>query len=399
MKDLRQASLFAVFLLTISLQAGFFLLFFGIIPAQEYSIELGTQETYITLIFTSLSIILTSLLYFVARIYFANPIRILRTEIAYFLAGITDKKRIDTTSFTADSAYVISFFYRSLDILRNFKEEFQSGRILRSEVELASDIQKHVLKKSYPKTEMLEIVADTKSATEVGWDSYDIITQGANTYIYLWDVTGHGVASGFVMMVVNALVSGFAKMLVNGASILAQTNEILKPRVKSNMLMTVLMVRWNEIDKKLYMTGAGHEYLLVYKKKENKVHAIKSGGVALGMTRDISKVLKEVQISFEPGDCLVLYTDGITEARNGPQEKDIMFGVDRLVQTVQDCPVKTSHGIFKHITIELSKFMGYKYRQFDDITLIVVRYREDWETESSETRDLPAESVTEWNWH
>jgi sigma-B regulation protein RsbU (phosphoserine phosphatase) len=178
------------------------------------------------------------------------------------------------------------------------------------------------------------------------------------------------------MMVVNALVSGFAKMLVNGASILAQTNEILKPRVKSNMLMTVLMVRWNETEKKLYMTGAGHEYLLVYKKKQDKVHAIKSGGVALGMTRDISKLLKEVQISFEPGDCLILYTDGITEARNGPNEKDLMFGIDRLVETVQQCGIKSAHAIFKHITIELSRFMGYKYRQFDDITLIVVRYRE-----------------------
>lgn len=63
-------------------------------------------------------------------------------------------------------------------------------------------------------------------------------------------------ASGFVMMMVNALISGFSKMLENSAEILARTNEILKPRVKSNMLMTMLMVRWNEKDKKLFMTGA-----------------------------------------------------------------------------------------------------------------------------------------------
>ena len=253
--------------------------------------------------------------------------------------------------------------------------------------------------KSYPKSDMLEIVADTKSATEVGGDSYDIITQGDNTYVYLGDVTGHGVASGFVMMVVNALISGFSKMLVNGASILVQTNEILKPRVKSNMLMTLLMIRWNSLEKKLYMTGAGHEYLLVYKKSQNKVHALKSGGVALGMTRDISKVLKEVRIAFEPGDCLILYTDGITEARNGTRETDMMYGIDRLVQTVQQSPQKTATGIFKHITIELSRFMGYKPRQFDDITLIVVRYREADEEIAIESRDLAPESVTEWNWH
>jgi serine phosphatase RsbU (regulator of sigma subunit) len=68
------------------------------------------------------------------------------------------------------------------------------------------------------------------------------------------------------MMIVNALISAFSKVLVSGASILADTNEILKPRVVSNMLMTLLLVRWNEKERKMFMTGAGHEYLVVYKK-------------------------------------------------------------------------------------------------------------------------------------
>lgn len=78
------------------------------------------------------------------------------------------------------------------------------------------------------------------------------------------------------MMMVNALISGFSKMIENSADILVRTNEILKPRVKSNMLMTLLMVRWNERDKKLYMTGSGHEYLLIYKKAQNRVFTVKS---------------------------------------------------------------------------------------------------------------------------
>ncbi len=399
MKSLRQASLLIIYILALLVQGGIFFVLTGRVTIPGLEVNLDPTETGIATILFGLSLFFLTGLYFTARRYFAAPVRQMRQEIAYFLAGVTGKPRVDTDSYTPDAAYVISFFYRYLDILRNFKEEFQSGRILRSEVELASDMQKHVLKKSYPKSDMLEIVADTKSATEVGGDSYDIITQGDNTYVYLGDVTGHGVASGFVMMVVNALISGFSKMLVNGASILVQTNEILKPRVKSNMLMTLLMIRWNSLEKRLYMTGAGHEYLLVYKKSGNKVHALKSGGVALGMTRDISKILKEVQIAFEPGDCLILYTDGITEARNGIRETDMMFGVDRLVQTVQESPYKTATGIFKHITIELSRFMGYKPRQFDDITLIVVRYRETAEEVMTESRDLAPESVTEWNWH
>jgi len=56
------------------------------------------------------------------------------------------------------------------------------------------------------------------------------------------------------MMMTNALVSAFSKAIANSAQILANTNEILKPRIKSNTLMTLLMLRWNEQDKKLYMT-------------------------------------------------------------------------------------------------------------------------------------------------
>lgn len=254
------------------------------------------------------------------------------------------------------------------------------------------------MKKSHPEIPSFEIIYDTKSATEVGGDSYDIINQGDNSYIYIGDVTGHGVASGFVMMMVNALISGFSKMIENSADILVRTNEILKPRVKSNMLMTLLMVRWNEKEKKLYMTGAGHEYLLIYRQQQNKVFAIKSGGIALGMTRDISKILKEIEIAFEPGDCLVMYTDGITESRNGNKESDLMFGIERLIKLVADAPVKTATGIFKHITIELSRFMGYSYRQFDDITLIVIRYK-DQQKILPETREIAEDNVTEWNWN
>ena len=58
------------------------------------------------------------------------------------------------------------------------------------------------------------------------------------------------------MIMANALISGFSKVVVSGAEILAKTNEILKPRIKSNMLMTLLMVRWNEVEKKFFMTGA-----------------------------------------------------------------------------------------------------------------------------------------------
>lgn len=398
MNSLRLSLFSTLFFLFFLVQASCFGVLTGIVSYPELEFLALLSEFNKLSIFFGLSVLSWLGIYIFLKKTYIEPIRTLRTEIAHFLAGVQSPKKLDTNSQNQDISYVGNFFHRSLEILKNFKEEFQSGRVLRSEVELASDIQKHVLKKTHPEISSLEIISDTKSATEVGGDSYDIINQGDNSYIYIGDVTGHGVASGFVMMMVNALISGFSKMVENSAEILARTNEILKPRVKSNMLMTLLMIRWNEKEKKLYMTGSGHEYLLIYKQQQNKVYAVKSGGIALGMTRDISKILKEIHIAFEPGDCLVMYTDGITESRNGNKESDLMFGIERLVKLIADAPVKTATGIFKHITIELSRFMGYNHRQFDDITLIVIRYK-DHHKSPPETRHIAKENITEWNWN
>lgn len=205
-----------------------------------------------------------------------SPILKLRLQVAGFLAGARSASSLKLPKGYPELAYIVTFFNKSFEILWKFKDEFKAGRELRSEVQLAADIQRHILKHTDVRVGSLDIVGRTKPATEVGGDSYDIIRRGDNTYIYLGDVTGHGVASGFVMMVVNALISGFSKLAIRGSDILANTNEILKPRVKSNMLMSLLLIRWNEAEKKLYMSGAGHEYLVIYKKSLKKVFKVKT---------------------------------------------------------------------------------------------------------------------------
>ena len=97
------------------------------------------------------------------------------------------------------------------------------------------------------------------------------------------------------------------------------------------------VIRWDENTKSMYYTGAGHEHLLVYKSKENKVYKVKTGGVALGMVKDSSKILKEQQIAFDPNDIIILYTDGITEARYRSDQNGILFGIDRIVESVMKC--------------------------------------------------------------
>lgn len=337
--------------------------------------------------------------YFFVSSTFLTPVNELKKQISLFLTIWTGSWKLEMNTAHPSMKYVISFFNKSLEILKNFKDELKSGKVLKSEVQLASEIQKNTLTKNLPVIPSIDIVANTKSATEVGWDSYDVINSNDNYYIYLWDVTGHWVASGFVMMMVNALISWFSKLLVNSAEIIANTNEILKPRVPSNMLMTLLMVRWNEIEKKLFMTWAWHEYLLVYKKEQQKAFKIKSGWVALGMTKNIFKIVKESQIAIEQWDIVILYTDGITEARNTNKEDWLMFWIDKLVDVIEKSPFKTAQWVFNNITIELSRWMGYNCKQFDDITLVVLHYKWNQSIETDANPIIPKENITEWYWN
>ena len=242
----------------------------------------------------------------------------------------------------------------------------------------------------------------TTPASEVGGDSLDIILgKDNNYYIYIGDVTGHGVPSGFVMMMVNALISAFSSTDANGASILSQTNAVLKPRIKQNMMMTCVMLRWDATNNKMYYTGAGHEFVLVYKKKENKIYKVKSGGIALGMMKDSSKILKEQQIAYEPGDVIVLYTDGISEARYQSQQEGMLFGVDRIIESMNKTEIKSAEMLFRQISIDLSAWMGYKYKQYDDISLVVVDYIDDGkspETFIDIPQKIDSSYITEWNW-
>jgi serine phosphatase RsbU (regulator of sigma subunit) len=175
------------------------------------------------------------------------------------------------------------------------------------------------------------------------------------------------------------------------------------------MLMSLLMVRWDEENKRMFMTWAGHEYLLVYKSKQKKCYKIKSWGLALWMTKNIHKLIKEQEVMFEQDDIIVLYTDWITEAKRKDTDGEWeMYWESALVNSIEKAPeinvwnrtTKTAKSVFNNITIELSKFLGYKHTQHDDITLTVIHYKWEWEIQDNlpEPENIEDTFITEWSW-
>jgi len=135
--------------------------------------------------------------------------------------------------------------------------------------------------------------------------------------------------------------------------------------------MTAVALRWDKQSHKMYYTGAGHEHVLVYHTKTEKVDSIRSGGIALGMIPDVSKIAQEKEIPLEIGDTIVLYTDGITEAKD---RTGIMYGVERLAESLKKNGYRPSaESIFDNVTKDFANFVG-EYVQTDDITMIVIKY-------------------------
>ena len=300
------------------------------------------------------------------------PINRVAKQVKSLLTGKA-YQRIEPT--TIDEVGVFTHFFNEITHdLEKISYDVKERRRMSSELDIAAQIQKDVLPKEAPESPGLDIVAKTRSAAEVGGDSFDFLSSPDKnqTFIYIGDVTGHGVPAGLVMVMVDTLIHSMVSMgLNNTKDVLVNTNELLTPRISARLFMTLVMLRWDAAKQKMYYTGAGHEHILIYKAKTEKVETIRSGGIALGMIPNIFQIVAEHEIPLEIGEAIVLYTDGLTEAKNQTGE---MYGVERISESLKKHGyLPSAESIFDHLTKDFANFVG-EYVQIDDTTMIVIKY-------------------------
>ena len=374
-----------------------------------YFLELlEIQNFELKLALVSIFFIIETLIIFIAIKYFySNPIKKLVYNIKK--ATLNQEKIKFKKSLNPDISYINTFFFSFLEWFRWIKKDFLKWKVIKWEVELAKEIQEKLLNKKINVPPSLNIAAKAKPLWEIWWDSFDIIQKDDNYYIYIWDATWHGVWAWFIMVMVNALIEATVHNYISWADILTLTNKFIKTRIKANLLMSLLLVRWNEKEKRLFMTWAWHEYLLIYKHEQRKCFKIKTWWLALWMMKDISKITNEREIKFEENDIAVLYSDWITDAINSNDNSIIKerFWETRLIKSIENAwnvlwkNYKTAQSVFNSITLELSKFMWYKHTQTDDVTLVVIHYKwDDYDSIKDFSNDLLKDKsfITEWNW-
>ncbi len=243
---------------------------------------------------------------------------------------------------------------------------------LEKEMEIAARIQTSILPRAL-NVPGLEIAAAMRTATEVGGDYYDVIPTADGCWLGIGDVAGHGLPTGLVMLMMQSGVGVLARKMPDAPprELLLALNAMLVENVRDRLGQrehaTLTLLRYRQ-DGRLSFAGA-HEELLIRRAATGRCERLETPGAWVGAKRDIAAGTVDTDARLDPGDLLVLYTDGLVEAVG--HDGRSRFGSDRLVAAIERAAGASPAAVRDAILAQLDAFAP---RLDDDVTLLVARY-------------------------
>ncbi|AUI69964.1 SpoIIE family protein phosphatase [Beggiatoa leptomitoformis] len=243
-----------------------------------------------------------------------------------------------------------------------------------AELEVSRRIQYMVLPKNSELKQLsnLEIALSMHTATEVGGDYCDVFQQNGHIICGIGDVTGHGLESGVVMLMVQ---SALRALFVNDTKAPKQIWNALNQmvyqnvrRMQSDKNLSLLVLDY--FDGKVRLMGQHEEVLILRQDKMiERIDTFELGFVIGLLEDDMSEFVQECEIRLAIGEGIVLFTDGITEAEN---EHGEFYGIDRLCQVIEEYKHASASLIQQAVMDDLNQYIG-NAPVYDDITLVVLK--------------------------
>jgi sigma-B regulation protein RsbU (phosphoserine phosphatase) len=248
-----------------------------------------------------------------------------------------------------------------------------------TELEVTQRLQQMILPKTQElqAIEGLEIAGFMEPADEVGGDYYDVLHHNGHVKIGIGDVTGHGLESGMLMLMTQM---GVRTLLTNGEQdakrFLTSLNRTLYDNAQRiGTLRTLSLSLLDYHAGQLTLSGHHEELIVVRRARETEweIERIDTFelGFAIGMQDDINDLVGQMTIELQPGDGVVLYTDGITEAINTAHAE---YGLERLCAVIQQHWAAPAELIKQAIIADLRQHIGQQV-VFDDITVVVIKQK------------------------
>jgi len=233
-----------------------------------------------------------------------------------------------------------------------------------AELKAAHEIQAHLLPHELPQMKPFQIACAWEPARSVGGDYFDVLMLEPDRLgICIADVSGKGIAAALLMANLQAAVRAFAPVSGGPGVLCRKLNEVLCGSIAPGKFVTLF---YGVIDRErliLHFENAGHCSPIVLRGEEATI--LTEGGMVLGLFP--RSLYQERQFALRPGDCLLLTTDGITEAAN---EHDEEFGDERVIASARAARSLGAQGIRTRILDDVTRFCNGNFH--DDATLIVV---------------------------
>jgi phosphoserine phosphatase RsbU/P len=241
------------------------------------------------------------------------------------------------------------------------------------DLEIARDIQRILLPSEAPAINGFQISGINAPARQVSGDYFDYIQVDEERLgVAIADVSGKGVPASLIMAICRSVLRAEAARNPSPADVLRKVNRQLYPDIKEDMFISMAYLILNhQRDGGITLARAGHDAPLLYKRQSETVTPVKSPGMVVGIDSGnvFDRLTTDFAIPLERDDCLVLYTDGVTETLNLDGDE---FGLERMMQSVRASATNGAQAIVRKIIEDVRDFTG-SVPQNDDITLIAIR--------------------------
>ncbi|MYF99863.1 SpoIIE family protein phosphatase [Candidatus Poribacteria bacterium] len=247
------------------------------------------------------------------------------------------------------------------------------------ELEAARELQMSMLPQESPQVPHLDVAFEMHPATEVGGDYYDYnLTEDDQLTIAIGDATGHGTNAGLIVSAVKSLFKTSSPEAGN-LDTLERISQGIRSMNLNRLYMAMTLATFK--DNKLMLAAAGMPPVLLYHANENRVEEILLEGMPLGSGGVLGSERQETSFELQPGDTVLLMSDGLPEMLNHRNE---MLDYPKTKELFTEVAEKSPQVIIKHLFEKSNKWAGERPQE-DDVTLVVIKVKQPPDVEASES--------------
>ena len=259
---------------------------------------------------------------------------------------------------------------KHMKLVYELEKSKKESEMLHKELSLARKLQEHILPQQLPEVNGISFVTQYLPAMEIGGDFYDVMPlANKRLAILLADVTGHGIQAALSTTLLKLAFRIFQNREVSPASILAGMNEVLHKILPDKTFVAALVVSVDIEMAHCTIVNGGIPYPLVLKRSDNKVQRVPANGLVLGaISQEQYTPGNPVDIVLQHGDCLFLYTDGLSEIENETQEEFDADLISRVILQHVESPI----GKLVNHLVEAAQKFSQPQHDWDDITILAI---------------------------